>query len=90
MAEGLASRAVPGTNGNKPLLVGIMGSGHLRYGHGVPHQLRALGFSQIATLLPRSEDMACNDLEPGLADAVFNLPRRCNSATTAAPSGRRT
>jgi len=81
MAEGLASRAVPGTNGNKPLLVGIMGSGHLRYGHGVPHQLRALGFSQIATLLPRSDDMACNDLEPGLADAVFNLPR----AATAPP-----
>ncbi|HSG22140.1 MAG TPA: ChaN family lipoprotein, partial [Azonexus sp.] len=34
MAEGLASRAVPGKNGSKPLLVGIMGSGHLRFGHG--------------------------------------------------------
>jgi uncharacterized iron-regulated protein len=74
MAEGLANRAVADKNGNKPLLVGIMGSGHLRYGHGVPHQLRALGFNQIATLLPRSEDMACDDLESGLADAVFTLP----------------
>ena len=74
MAEALASRAVPGENGNKPLLVGIMGSGHLRYGHGVAHQLRTLGFEQIATLLPRSGDMACDDLEAGLADAVFNLP----------------
>lgn len=74
MAENLASRAVPGKAGSKPLLVGIMGSGHLRHGHGVAHQLRALGFNQIATLLPRSGDMFCNDLEPGLADAVFNLP----------------
>jgi len=74
MAEGLANRAVADKNGNKPLLVGIMGSGHLRYGHGVPHQLRTLGFNQIATLLPRSEDMACDDLESGLADAVFTLP----------------
>ena len=74
MAEALASQAVPGKSGNKPLLVGIMGSGHLRYGHGVPHQLRALGFGQIATLLPRSGGLACDDLEPGLADAVFNLP----------------
>lgn len=74
MAQGLADRAVPGKNGSKPLLVGIMGSGHLRFGHGVPHQLRALGFDQITTFLPRSEDMACDDLEPGLADAVFSLP----------------
>lgn len=74
MAEALVSRAVPGKNGKKPLLVGIMGSGHLRYGHGVPHQLRTLGVDQITTLLPRSGDMACEDLETGLADAVFNLP----------------
>jgi len=74
MAEGLASRAGPAKNGRKPLIVGIMGNGHLRYGHGVPHQLRTLGFTQIATLLPRSEEMACDDLDPGLADAVFSLP----------------
>jgi len=74
MAEGLASRAGPAKNGSKPLIVGIMGSGHLRFGHGVPHQLRALGFTQIATLLPRSEEMACDELDPGLADAVFSLP----------------
>lgn len=74
MAEGLASRAGPAKNGGKPLVVGIMGSGHLRYGYGVPHQLRALGYTRIATLLPRTEAMACDDLDAGLADAVFSLP----------------
>lgn len=74
MAEVLASRAGPVKHGRKPLVVGVMGSGHLRFGHGVPHQLRALGFSQIATLLPKSDDANCDDLTPGLADAVFALP----------------
>jgi len=70
MAEALARRAGAG----KPLLVGIMGSGHIRHGHGVPHQLRALGVRNVGTLLPLSAGADCKDIRAGLADAVFMLP----------------
>jgi len=56
------------------LAVGIMGSGHLRHGHGVPHQLRDLGINSIGTLLPVNVTPDCADITPGLADAVFALP----------------
>ncbi len=70
MAEALARRAGAG----KPLVVGVMGSGHLRHGHGVPHQLHALGVKNVGTLLPLSAGGECKDLRAGLADAVFMLP----------------
>lgn len=67
MAQALAAHA-PGA-----LVVGIIGSGHLRHGHGVPLQLRDLGVQRVATLLP-VEASQCKDLVAGLADAVFVLP----------------
>lgn len=70
MAEALARRAGAG----RPLLVGIMGSGHIRHGHGVPHQLRDLGVKNVGTLLPLSAGAECKALDAGLADAVFMLP----------------
>jgi S1-C subfamily serine protease len=51
-----------------------MGSGHLRFGHGVPHQLRDLGVRSIGTLLPMAASSPCEELDPGLADAVFMVP----------------
>lgn len=74
MAEALASRIEHGQDIRRPLVVGIMGSGHLRYGYGVPHQLRELGVSNIGTLLPLNADQNCEEFKPGLADAVFALP----------------
>ncbi|WP_374682188.1 ChaN family lipoprotein [Accumulibacter sp.] len=74
MAEVLAGQAAPTASGGKPLLVGIMGSGHLRFGHGVPHQLRDLGVRSIGTLLPLAAASPCDELVPGLADAVFAVP----------------
>ena len=74
MAEALARHVVAGSAPGKPLAVGIMGSGHIRYGHGVPHQLRALGVKDIGTLLPVPFDFDCKELRAGLADAVFALP----------------
>ncbi|MGZ5137175.1 MAG: ChaN family lipoprotein, partial [Burkholderiales bacterium] len=42
MAEAIASRL--GASGiSRPLVVGIMGSGHVQHGHGVAHQLHDLG-----------------------------------------------
>lgn len=55
------------------LLVGLMGSGHLRHGHGVPHQLRDLGVTAQATLLPWDNGHDCAELVAGVADAVYLL-----------------
>lgn len=95
MAEGLSKRM---NLKDRPLLVGIMGSGHIRFGHGVPHQLRDLGVRNIATLLPVELKGECEFLTPGLADAVFTLPEkpqppqeppRLGIALEDAPSGLR-
>ncbi|MDQ5896133.1 MAG: hypothetical protein QG612_219 [Pseudomonadota bacterium] len=52
-------------------VVGLLGGGHVRDGHGVAHQLRDLGVERIGALLTweRAED--CRALGPGLADALF-------------------
>lgn len=74
MAEALARPLTAPAAGKRALMVGIIGNGHLRHGHGVPHQLRALGLNRVATLLPVTADTDCAELRPGLADAVFALP----------------
>ena len=71
MAEVLATRQ---RQERAALVVGVIGSGHLRYGHGVPHQLRALGVERIVTLLPVAAAEVCREIRPGLADALFVLP----------------
>lgn len=56
-----------------PLIIGIIGSGHLEYGHGTPYQLRDLGIPSPAVLLPamglRHDAIHSN----GIADAIFSL-----------------
>lgn len=74
MAEALARSAVSAPAAERPLVVGIMGSGHLRHGYGVPHQLRALGVTNVGTLLPVAADTLCDRLGRGVADAVFGIP----------------
>jgi uncharacterized iron-regulated protein len=76
MAEALAaarSPAVP-SDGRLPLLVGIMGSGHVRFGHGVAHQLKDLGIADVGLLLPMTATTPCTELVAGLADGVFAVP----------------
>ena len=53
------------------LIVGIIGRGHLEYGHGIPHQLADLGIDDVGVLLPVDADDACQTLSAELADAVF-------------------
>lgn len=74
MAEVLAASLGDRSRPEPTLVVGIMGSGHIRYGHGVPHQLRQLGVHKIASLLPVDWDEECPSLESGIADAAFVLP----------------
>ena len=75
MAEALARPLGRGPAADKPLVVGVMGSGHIRFGHGVPHQLRDLGVKNVGTLLPMPADADCKKIRAGLADAVFVLPK---------------
>lgn len=76
MAEALSLEVSQDGRKNPTLVVGIMGSGHIRYGHGVPHQLGYLGVPKVASLLPVSLAGECRHLEPGLASAVFTLPNK--------------
>ena len=76
MAEALSLGLSPDGRKNAPLVIGIMGSGHIRYGHGVPHQLSHLGVTKVATLLPVALEGECQHLEAGLATAVFTLPNK--------------
>jgi uncharacterized iron-regulated protein len=69
MAQAIAARLQAGA----PQVVAVMGSGHLRNSHGVPHQLRDLGIANAAVLLPWDESEDCSSLTPGLANAVFAL-----------------
>jgi len=74
MAEALAAR-LKAKGETRPLVVGIMGAGHVRHGYGVPHQLRDLGVANAGTLLPLGPQ-DCDDLAPTLASAVFALAPR--------------
>ena len=71
MAQALADAAAryPGS-----LVVGLMGGSHISDGHGVPHQLRSLGVTRIASLLAREPSPDCERFVAGVATAVFGLP----------------
>jgi len=73
MAERIATARA---NDPAALVVGIMGTGHLMNGWGVPYQLRALGVRDPAVLLPWEPENDCQRLRPGYADAVFGLATR--------------
>ncbi len=69
------ARYIAAAQGPAPLVVGIIGRGHLDYGHGTPHQLRDLGITDVAVLAP-SEAAALDPAEmAGIAEAVFRLDR---------------
>jgi len=59
-----------------PLVVGIMGTGHIAYHFGVPQQLKALGVPPASVLIPWDDQIGCDDLQPGFADAIFGLASR--------------
>lgn len=54
------------------VIVGIMGSGHVRNGHGVEHQLRALGRASVMSALPASSAEPC-DVGGGAADVHYGV-----------------
>lgn len=61
-----------------PVVIGIIGRGHLEYGHGTPWQLADLGVSDVIVLLPTDSDYDPAS-EAGIADALFRLPNAANT-----------
>jgi uncharacterized iron-regulated protein len=53
------------------LVVGIMGAGHVRDGHGVAHQLQNLGVAQVGALMTWDHADNCANLGKGFADALY-------------------
>ncbi len=70
MAETLAAAA---KRQPAPLVVGLMGTGHMVYNFGVPHQLANLGVTDTVSLIPWDDQISCEELVPGFAYAVFGL-----------------
>ena len=62
-------------------VVGIIGSGHVVGGHGVAHQLRDLGITQIAMALPVDGDKDCGGLAPNDADLLFVTTKTIEEAS---------
>ncbi|SCZ85603.1 PDZ/DHR/GLGF domain protein [Nitrosomonas mobilis] len=87
MAQAIHAALDNDTSGALPLVVGIMGTGHILQGFGVPHQLNDLGVTRIASLLPWDTNKSCKQLVPDYADAVFGLDPFV--AETAVPSRQR-
>jgi uncharacterized iron-regulated protein len=69
MAEVIARAA---TADPRPLVVGIMGQGHVEYRDGVAHQLAALGV-EAGTALPWPAGSGCTRPDPDVADLVFGV-----------------
>ncbi len=69
MAEAIASAR----RGGRPLIVGIMGSGHVEFGDGVPHQLAELGVNDVVTALPWRVDADFPIHDPPIADVLFGV-----------------
>ena len=70
MAEAIAGAR---RDGRRPLVVGIMGSGHIEYGDGVPYQLAALRIDDVATALPWPADTEYPIHDPQIADILFGV-----------------
>jgi uncharacterized iron-regulated protein len=56
-----------------PSVIGIIGRGHLEYGHGTPFQLRDLGIASVAVLLPARGSLNGAIPMNGIADAMFTI-----------------
>ncbi|MFN4148709.1 MAG: ChaN family lipoprotein [Rhodocyclaceae bacterium] len=68
MAEGIAAYL---TKAPDALVVGIIGAGHVRNGHGVIHQLEALGVTKSGILLTWNRHTPCVGLGRDYADALY-------------------
>lgn len=73
MAQAVAERVA---RDDSTLVVGLMGSGHLEDGHGVPRQLADLAVRDAAILLPWDTATGCDEVTPRMASALFGIDPR--------------
>lgn len=71
MAQAIAARVRDG----KRSVIAFMGSGHMAWGYGVPHQLRHLGVQNVAVAIPWDRHFECAQLTPAFADLVFGVSK---------------
>ncbi len=67
------------------IIIGIVGRGHAEYGHGIPHQLKDLGLSDVAVALPVPSRL-CAELPAGIADVAFVTPAPSPRAKSHGPA----
>ena len=76
MAEAIAKAS---SADDSPLVVAIVGSGHIKYGYGIPHQLANMGIKKGAVLLPWDKKRSCDELKTSkgipIAHAVFGIDK---------------
>jgi len=68
MAEGINSAL---KQPHQPVVVSIMGSGHMMNGNGAIHQLASINDLVPMTLIPWDAHLGCSDLAPGYAKYVY-------------------
>lgn len=56
-----------------PVVVGVIGAGHIMGDYGVPYQLNSLGLSSIKTLMPWDGTNECQQLRDGAVDIAFGI-----------------
>lgn len=82
MAQAMAQAA---TRTGSPLVVGIVGRGHVENGYGIAFQLADLGVKNTSSLLPWRESYGCKTLAANYADAVFGMAVQPKEAGPARP-----
>lgn len=71
------------TTDTPPLVIGIIGRGHLEFGHGTPFQLADLGVDKVTTLLPNDAAQVDRDKVRGIARALFRLQPQADARPSA-------
>ena len=72
MAQALV-KASSGAGAAAPLVIGVVGEGHIENRYGIPHQLASLGLDDVAVLLPWGPERDCSEIKSGVADALFGV-----------------
>lgn len=62
----------------EPLVIGIMGKGHIEYGFGTPHQLHDLGVEEVGILISSTQDShniseIYDEKNGSVADGIFRV-----------------
>ncbi len=82
MAQALAEASA---RDGSPLVVGVLGNGHLERGFGVPYQLSDIGIETSTVFMPVAPAETCDVYAEDVADGLFVLPPLSQIAE--APSG---